>query len=196
MYALGLTGSIAMGKTTVLGMFALRGIPVFDSDAEVRKILQNSARLKKAIRASFPGAFDGAEVDRKRLAKIVFSDDMKLRQLENLIHPHIMRRIRIFMNLHRQKNTPLIVLDIPLLFETGSANVLDGVAVVSAPEAVQKKRALARPDMTKLRLSVILHRQMPDAEKRKQADFIIPTGGSLRETTAEVDSLIKRLKSG
>lgn len=182
MYALGLTGSLAMGKTTVLKMFSSRGIPVFDSDAEVRKFLKTSARLKKGLQANFPEVFVGGEVDRKRLARTVFSDDLKLRQLENLIHPHIMRRIRMFINLHRRKDTALIVIDIPLLFEANAEDVLDGVAVVSAPEAVQEKRALDRPDMTKKRLSVILDRQTPDAEKKKRADFIIPTGGTLKAT--------------
>ena len=194
MYALGLTGSLAMGKTTVLKMFSSRGIPVFDSDAEVRKFLKTSARLKKGLQANFPEVFVSGEVDRKRLARTVFSDDLKLRQLENLIHPHIMRRIRMFINLHRQRDTALVVIDIPLLFEASAEDVLDGVAVVSAPEAVQEKRALDRPDMTKKRLSFILGRQTPDAEKKKRADFIIPTGGTLKATKAEVDALIKRLK--
>lgn len=194
MYALGLTGSLAMGKTTVLEMFSSRGIPVFDSDAETRKFLKTSTRLKKGLQADFPEAFVDGVVDRKRLAKIVFSDDLKLRQLENLIHPHIMRRIRMFINLHRQKGTALVVIDIPLLFETSAEDVLNGVAVVSAPEAVQEKRALARPDMTIKRLSLILGRQTPDAEKKKRADFIIPTGGTLHATKTEVDGLINRLK--
>ena len=193
MYILGLTGSIAMGKSTVLGMFASRGIPVFDSDAEVRKLLKESPRLGKAIKEKFSEACQGDNVDRAQLAKIVFSDELKLRQLENLIHPRIMRRIRMFINQHSKKDAPLVVIDVPLLFEAGSEDVFDGVAVVSAPADVQEQRAMARPDMTKKRLSMILARQTPDAEKTERADFIIPTGGSLKATRSEVDTLIIRL---
>lgn len=193
MYLLGLTGGIAMGKTTVLEMFASGNVPAFDADAEVRVLLDHSRRLKKALRVDFPEAFEGGEINRTLLAKAVFQDEQNLRQLENLIHPLVMRRMRKFIDLQTRRKTPLAVLDIPLLFETGSENILSGVAVVSAPPEVQKKRALARPGMTERHLNLILRRQMPEAEKTARANFIISTGGQLKQTRKEVEALIQNL---
>jgi len=193
MYILGLTGSIAMGKSTVLAMFRDCGVPVYDADEEVRTLLRESIHLKKALKKIFPEAFEGEEVNRVRLAGLVFKNEERLRELEAAIHPIVMKRMARFIKAHGKKSEPLIVLDIPLLFETGAGDICDGVAVVSAPPEVQKKRALERANITGERLSLILSRQLPDEEKRKRADFIISTGGSLAKTRKEVEGLVKTL---
>ena len=194
MYILGLTGSIAMGKSTVLGMFRDCGLPVCDADEEVRTLLRESAYLKRLLQGPFAKAFNGKDINRARLADLVLENEKKLRQLENMIHPIVMKHMHRFIEHHRKKKAPLIVLDIPLLFETGAAEVCNGTAVVSAPEEMQKKRALQRPNITGERLTMILGRQLPDQEKRSRADFILSTGTSLKQTKREVGALVKHLK--
>lgn len=193
MYILGLTGSISMGKSTVLKMFQDCDIPVFDADEKVRALFQESAHLKRSLRGLFAEVFDGENVNRAKLANLVFENEKKLRQLECIIHPIIMKHMHQFIERYRKKKAPLIVLDIPLLFETGAADICNGVAVVSAPEEVQKKRALMRSNITKERLAMILKRQLPDQEKRNRADFILSTGTSLEKTRKEVGTLVKHL---
>jgi len=195
MYILGLTGSIAMGKSTVLGMFRDCRVPVFDADQEVRTLLQESARLNATLKKSFPRAFENGKINRAKLAGLVFTDEGKLRELEAAIHPAVMKRMARFIKGHKKNREPLIVLDIPLLFETGAGDVCDGVAVVSAPEKIQQKRALERSNINQKRLSLILARQLPDEEKRRRADFVIPTGGGLEKTEKEVKELVKRLSA-
>jgi len=195
MYILGLTGSIAMGKSTALGMFRDCGILVFDADQKIRTLLRESASLKRLLQGPFAGAFDGGDVNRAHLADLAFENEKKLRQLESIIHPIVMKHMHRFIEHHKKKKAPLIVLDIPLLFETGAADICDGVAVVSAPEEVQKKRALMRPNITEKRLAMILNRQLPDQEKRSRADFILSTGTSLEKTKREVEALAERLKN-
>jgi len=196
MYILGLTGSLAMGKTTAAKMFAALGAPVFFSDDVIHDILKNSARAKKAIRASFPGVFEGGEVSRPKLGKIVFSNPGKLRQLEGILHPPFMAKMSSFIEGHRKKDTDIIVLDVPLLFETGVDTICDGVAVVTADAGIQQKRALKRPDMTKERLALILGRQMPDAEKRERADFIISSAGPKTQTRKVVEKIYQEITAG
>ena len=188
MIVLGLTGSIGMGKTTVAALFAEEGVPVFDADAAVHRLQGPEGALVEAIEAGFPGTTGPAGVDRGVLAERVLGEPESLRRLEALIHPAVARERQAF--LAGNAASPLVVLDIPLLFETGGAEQVDKIAVVSAPAAVQRERVLARPGMTPAKLDRILARQLPDSEKRARADFVIPTGGSLEETRRAVRRIL------
>lgn len=185
---LGLTGSIGMGKSTVAAMFAEEGVPVFDADAVVHRLQGPEGELVAEIEARFPGTTSAAGVDRTTLAERVLGEPEALQNLEGLVHPAVARERQQFLGAHAQ--APLVVLDIPLLFEKGGAAMVDKVAVVSAPADVQCRRVLARPGMTPGKLAHILSLQMPDEEKRKRADFVIPTGGALDETRASVRRII------
>jgi dephospho-CoA kinase len=188
MLILGLTGSIGMGKSTVAAMFAEEGVPVFDADAEVHRLQRPGGRLVAAIEAAFPGTTGDSGVDRPLLGKAVFGNADALRRLEAIVHPAVAEERAAFLESNRDR--PLVVLDIPLLFEAGGWRQVDRIAVVSAPAEVQRARVLARPGMTVERFESILAKQMPDAEKRERADFVIPTGGSLEETRAAVRAVI------
>jgi dephospho-CoA kinase len=188
MIVLGLTGSIGMGKSTVAAMFAEEGVPVFDADAAVHRLQGPEGALVEAIEAHFPGTTGTAGVDRTSLAEAVLGDSAKLRRLEALIHPAVAREREDF--LERHADAPLVVLDIPLLFEKGGSELVDKVAVVSAPAAVQRERVLARPGMSEKKLATILGHQLPDEQKRARADFVIPTGGSLEETRQAVRRIL------
>jgi dephospho-CoA kinase len=185
---LGLTGSIGMGKSTVAQMFAEEGVPVFDADAAVHHLQGPDGALVDAIEAHFPGTTGPDGVNRSALAERVLGEPEKLRRLEALVHPAVAKARRDFLAAHAA--APVVVLDIPLLFETGGANSVDKVAVVSAAPAVQRERTLARPGMTPEKFGKILARQLPDAEKRARADFVIPTDGSLDETRASVRRIL------
>lgn len=191
MLTLGLTGSIGMGKSTVAGMFEELGVPVFDSDAAVHRLQGEGGRLVAAIEAMFPDTTGPAGVDRTLLGEAVLADPRALKRLEALVHPAVGEERAAFLAAH--VDAPLVVFDVPLLFETGGAAGVDKVVVVSAPADVQRARVLARPGMTEAKLDAILARQLPDAEKRARADFIIPTGGSLDETRAAVRALLSCL---
>ncbi len=188
MKKLGLTGSIGMGKSTVAAMFAEAGVPVFDADAEVHRLQGPDGELVDAVEALFPGTTGPEGVDRAKLSPIVLGDAKKMRQLEGLIHPLVGRNRSAF--LAENSDAPLILFDIPLLFEGGGEKLLDATIVVSAPADIQRARVLARPTMTPEKFSQILARQMPDAEKCARADFIIDTGVPLAETNAQVDALV------
>jgi dephospho-CoA kinase len=188
MIKLGLTGSIGMGKSTVAAMFAEEGVPVFDADAAVHRLQGSEGALVAAIEAEFPGTTGAAGVDRTALAERVLGAPERLRWLEALVHPAVALERDAFLATHA--NAPLVVLDIPLLFETGGRSQVDKIAVVSAPADVQRGRVLARLGMTEEKLDRILACQMPDEEKCIRADFVIPTGGSLEETRASVRSII------
>ena len=194
MIILGLTGSIGMGKSTVAQMFADRGVPVFDADAAVHKLQGKGGRLVTQIEAMFPGTTNSDGVDRKALGEQVLNDTPALRRLEALVHPAVGKERTEF--LADNEAAPLIVFDIPLLFETGGESRVDKVVVVSAPADVQRARVLARPGMSEARFESILARQTPDAEKRARADFVIQTGGSLDETRGAVDAVIACLIAG
>ncbi len=185
---LGLTGSIGMGKSTVAGMFVDEGVPLFDADAAVHRLQGADGELVAAIEARFPGTTDAGGVDRSALAERVLGEAEALQNLEALIHPAVARERQAF--LAANAGARLVVLDIPLLFEKGGAAVVDKVAVVSAPADVQCRRVLARPGMTPGKFAAILALQLPDEEKRRRADFVIPTGGDLAETRAEVRRII------
>lgn len=181
---LGLTGSIGMGKSTVAKMFADEGVPLFDADAAVHALQGPEGALVTQIEARFPGTTGPRGVDRSVLAETVLRDSAALRDLEAMIHPAVARQRQLF--LAASADFPLVVLDIPLLFETGGWRSVDKIVVVSAPAEVQRARVLARPGMTAGKFERILARQMPDAEKCARADFVIPTGGSLAETRQAV----------
>jgi dephospho-CoA kinase len=185
---LGLTGSIGMGKSTVAAMFAEEGVPVFDADAVVHELQGPGGALVAAIEAEFPDTTGPEGVNRTALREAVFGKSEAYARLEAVVHPAVARARAAFLEAHR--SAPLVVLDVPLLFEAGGWQAVDRIAVVSAPAEVQRARVLARPGMTESRFAEILARQLPDAEKRARADFVIPTGGSLGETREEVRRLI------
>lgn len=187
----GLTGSIGMGKSTVAAMFARAGVPVFDADAEVRALQGPGGDLLAPIEAAFPGTTGPDGVDRDRLGREVFGNAEALGRLEAIVHPAVARRRESFLLEHA--GAPLVVFDIPLLFEKGGHASVDTVVVVSAPEDVQRERVLARPGMTPEKFAQILALQVPDAEKRRRADHVIDTGVSLAQTEAAVRDLAARL---
>jgi dephospho-CoA kinase len=191
MIILGLTGSIGMGKSTAAKMFAEAGVPVHDSDEAVHRLYAGSAAL--LVEAEFSGTVVDGAVDRALLGKRVIGDASALKKLEAIIHPLVRADADAFVARHRTANAPLVVLDIPLLFETGGRDRVDKVVVVSAPAEIQRERVLARPGMSEEKLASILARQVPDAEKRKQADFIIDTGQSFDTTRASVARIIVEL---
>lgn len=194
MIVLGLTGSIGMGKSTVAGMFAAEGVPVFDADAAVHRLQGPGGALVAEIERHFPGTTGPAGVDRGTLAERVLGEADALRRLERLVHPAVAREREAFLAEHAE--APLVVLDIPLLFETGSAGRFDRIAVVSAPLEVQRARVMARPGMTEEKFAHILARQLPDEEKRARADFVIPTGGTLDQTRDSVRRIVACLTGG
>ena len=191
MKILGLTGSIGMGKSAVAAMFEEAGVPVFDADAAVHELQGPGGALVGAIEAAFPGSTGPGGVDRAKLGAQVLGDREALARLEAIVHPAVAEMRRRFLDGHR--SAPLIVFDIPLLFEKAGKAGLDAVAVVSAPAEVQRARVLARPGMTPEKFEHILALQMPDAEKRALADFVIDTGVSHDETRAQVRQLVSCL---
>ena len=186
---LGLTGSIGMGKSTVAGMLRDLGVPVFDADAAVHALQGPDGALLPRIEAAFPGSTGPRGVDRPKLGAMVFGDPARLAQLEAIVHPAVAEIRRTFLRDHADR--PLVVLDIPLLFEKGGAPGIDAVAVVSAPAEVQRARVLARPGMSEDKFAQILALQVPDAEKRARADFVLDTGTDLATTRAEVERLVR-----
>ncbi len=191
MTVLGLTGSIGMGKSTVAKMFKEEGVSVFDADAAVHRLQGPEGALVAEIERYFPGTTGPAGVNRTALAEAVLGESDKLNRLERLIHPAVARERDAFLAANDQ--APLVVLDIPLLFEKGGAAIVDKIAVVSAPADVQRERVLARPGMTAEKFERINGLQMPDAEKRARADFVILTGGDIATTRAAVRTIIAGL---
>lgn len=183
-----LTGSIGMGKSTVAAMFQEAGIPVFDADAEVRRMQGFGGILVEDIGQRFPGTVVNGAVDRERLSAYVLADRDQLAALEMIVHPAVVRARERFIDANR--GAPALLFEIPLLFETRAEGGFDKVIVVSAPPEVQRRRVLAREGMSEAKLTGLLARQMPDDEKREGADFVIDTGGSLDETRAQVDAIL------
>ena len=190
---IGLTGSIGMGKSTVAAMFEAAGVPVFDADAEVRRMQGPAGALVPAIEKAFPGSTDDTGVLRDHLGKQVFGDKEALARLEAIVHPTVAAQREAFLIEHF--GAPFVVFDIPLLFEKGGHAAVDRIVVVSAPAEVQRRRVLARPGMTPEKFAHILSLQTPDAEKRERAHHIIDTGQSLAETEDEVIALIALLRA-
>ena len=191
MFVLGLTGSIGMGKSTAAAMFRAEGIPVHDADAVVHALYHGEAAPK--IEAAFPGTTRDGAVDRGLLGALVLDDPAALARLEAIMHPLVAASRDAFLTEAEKKGASLAVLDVPLLFETGGDRKVDAVILVTAPEAVQKERVSRRPGMTPERLAVILARQMPDAEKRARAHFIIDTGGEFAATARQVRAILRAL---
>ena len=191
MIRLALTGSIGMGKSTVARMFEAAGIPVFDADAEVRKMQAGDSALIAAIGARFPGTVQSGKLDRQRLADRVLGEAEELVALEAIVHPAVLAARTRFIGEHGGADA--LLFEIPLLFEIGAAGDFDKVIVVSAPADVQRRRVLARAGMTAAKLQAILARQMPDDETRQRADFIVDTGGELSTTQAQVRQILSCL---
>ena len=195
MIVLGLTGSIAMGKSTAAQTFRSFGLPVFDADAAVHRLLRPGGAAVAAVAAAFPGCLDPrGGIDRPALGRRVFGDPAALRQLEAILHPRVRAGQDRFLGRCRARGERLAVLDIPLLYETGAERRVDAVAVVSAPAFLQTQRVLRRPGMTPARLAAIRARQLPDRDKRRRADFVIPTGLERREAVRAIAAIIDRLR--
>jgi dephospho-CoA kinase len=187
----GLTGSIAMGKTTVAEVFAALGAAVFDADAEVRQFYSSSGA--EAVEAAFPGVVEGGEVNRDKLAAAALADPQALKRLEAIVHPEVARRRRSFLDRAAAEGRRIAVLDIPLLTETAGVARVDVVLVVSASEATQRARAMARPGMSAAKFAAILARQTPDREKRRFAHCVIDANGTLEETRAQTAGVLRAL---
>jgi dephospho-CoA kinase len=193
MIVIGLTGSIGMGKSTVAQMFAEEGAPAFDSDAAVHALYAPGGAAVAPVEAAFPGVVKDGGVDRDALSARVVRDDAAIKRLESIVHPLVRQAQAEFLQKNRDAGTRCVVLDIPLLFESGGAKLVDKVVVVSAPAEIQRERVLARPGMTPEKFEAILARQTPDAEKRAVADFVIDTGGALEDTRAQVRGVLDAL---
>ena len=191
-FIIGLTGSIGMGKSTVAEMFARAGVPVFDADAQVRKMQGPDGELLPAIEDAFPGSTGPQGVDREVLGAQVFADKALLAKLEAIVHPAVGAKRAEFMEANQDAS--LILFDIPLLFEGAGHSQVDCIVVVSAPGDVQRARVLARPGMTEEKFEHILGLQVPDAEKRERADYVVDTGTSLDETESAVKMLVEELR--
>ena len=191
MIVLGLTGSIGMGKSTTAKMFADAGVPVHDSDETVHRLY--SGKAAPLVEAAFPGTTDAGVVDRARLAERVLGDAAALKKLEGIVHPLVRADADAFLSNHRAAGALLAVLDIPLLFETGGRDRVDKVVVVTASPEIQRARVLARPGMSEAKLAAILAKQVPDAEKRRRADFVIDTGQGFEAARKAVEAIIAEL---
>ncbi|MFL6829521.1 MAG: dephospho-CoA kinase [Sphingomicrobium sp.] len=191
MIRIALTGSIGMGKSTVARMFERAGVPVFDADAEVRRLQGAGGALVERIGERFPGTVSGGVLDRDRLAEWVLGHREQLAALEAIVHPAVRAAREQFIEHHA--TAPALLFEIPLLFETGGEQDFDKVVVVSAPAEVQRERALARAGMTEEKLDSILSRQVPDADKRARADFVIDTAGDLSTTESQVRHILSCL---
>ncbi|MEM1365508.1 MAG: dephospho-CoA kinase [Pseudomonadota bacterium] len=196
MHVLGLTGSIGMGKSTTADFFRRAGVPVHDADAVVHQAY--SGALVPIIEAAFPGTTQDGKVIRSELAKRLTGPRgaANLQRLEALVHPVVREAEDIFRETHRAAGAPLIVLDIPLLFETNRQDAVDSVLVVTAPAEIQRERVMARPGMTDEKFKTILSRQIPDADKRARAHHIIDTSLGLDHAQAEVEGLVERILKG
>jgi dephospho-CoA kinase len=191
---LGLTGSIGMGKTTAADAFQRLGVPVFDADQEVHRLLVRGGAAVTDVEAVFPGVVADSAVDRGALGRRVFGDTDALKRLEEILHPRVRASRARFLRAARARGESLVVLDIPLLFETGGETQCDYTCVVSAPEFVQANRVLRRPGMTPEKFSGVLSRQMPDAEKRRRADFVVRTGIGKRYSLQHIKRIVTMLR--
>jgi dephospho-CoA kinase len=192
MIVLGLTGSAAMGKSATAKMFSDEGVPVFDADAAVHRLYEGAAVAP--VEAAFPGVTVNGRIDRERLAAKVFNNPAALQQLESIIHPLVRAEQDRFRREAEASGAPIAVLDIPLLFETGGDRRTDAVVVVTAPAEVQRARLLERPGMTVEKINAMLARQMPDAEKRKLADFLIDTSRGFDTARADVKKILNQIR--
>ena len=192
MIRIGLTGSIGMGKSTSAKLFAEAGVPVNDSDAVVHDLYSGEA--VPLVEAAFPGTTSDGKVDRQELSRRLAGDPSGFKRLEAIVHPLVRERERRFVERQTEAGADMIVLDIPLLFETGADTRVDKIAVVSCDPQIQRERVLARPGMTEEKFNMILSRQTPDAEKRARADYVIDTGGSIDAARHQVQEIIADLR--
>ncbi len=196
MITVGLTGSIGMGKSTTAAMFAAEGVPVYDADAEVHALYAKGGAAVEPLAAAFPGVVVDGAVDRAKLSHYVVGKPDELKRLEAIVHPLVGESRVDFFQKAVADGADIVILDIPLLFETGGEKRMDAVVVVSAPADLQRQRVLARPGMDEAKLDAILARQMADAEKRARAHFVIDTGQGLDHARAQVRDVLKRLRAG
>ena len=194
MIVLGLTGSIGMGKSTTALMFKDNGIAVHDADATVHRLY--SGKAVPLVEAAFPGATNDNGVDRNKLAEIVVGNEQQMKKLEAIIHPLVRKEEEAFLSKAETDGAKLVILDIPLLFETGGEKRVDGIVVVTAPQTVQRQRVLDREGMSEAKFAAILERQYPDEEKRKKADFVIDTSKGMESARSEVVAIIEQVQSG
>jgi dephospho-CoA kinase len=191
MIVLGLTGSIGMGKSTTAKMFAEEGAWVHDADATVHELYDRGGKAVRPIGEAFADVVKDGAVDRKALAGLIATDPKALERLESIVHPLVAGSRDAFLQKARVSGAEVAVLDVPLLFETGGHQALDAVVVVSAPAHAQRRRVLERPGMTSERLDALLERQVPDAEKRERADFVVDTGQGLDHARAQVRQILR-----
>ncbi|MFN3765905.1 MAG: dephospho-CoA kinase [Aliihoeflea sp.] len=192
MIVIGLTGSIGMGKSTTARFFREAGVPVHDSDEAVHRLYAGKAA--PLIEAAFPGTVRDGVVDRTLLGARILGDAAALKTVERIVHPLVRADADAFLAEHRAAGRKLVVLDIPLLFETGGEGRVDRIVVVSAPAEIQRERVLARPGMSVEKFEAILAKQVPDAEKRRRADFIVDSGGGLEAARAAVEAIVAKLE--
>jgi dephospho-CoA kinase len=193
MFILGLTGSLGMGKSTTAKFFAEEGVPVHDADAAVHRLYAGEAA--PLIEAAFPGTTAGGKVDRDKLARRVLGDEAAIRKLEQIVHPLVRQDGDRFLAQAERHGAKVAVLDIPLLFETGGEKRCDAVVVVSAPPDMQRVRAFERPGMSEEKFRAILANQMPDAEKRARADFVVDSGHGFEHARAQVRDILARVRN-
>jgi len=194
MLVVGLTGSIGMGKTETAKMFARHGVPVCDSDATVHALYDKGGSAVEPVGAAFPGVVVDGRIDRELLSRAVVGSVEKMRKLEAIVHPLVGAAQQAFLERAKADSANLVVLDIPLLFETGGDARVDATVVVSAPEEMQRQRVLERAGMTPEKLEAILMKQLPDAEKRRRADFVVDTSKGLAHAESQVVAIIEALK--
>jgi len=192
MLIVGLTGSLGMGKTTAAAHLRARGLPVFDADAEVHRLYATTAA--PLIEAAFPGVTRDGRVDRERLAAALMAEPKRFAELEAIVHPLVRASERAFLNEEAARGSAIAVLEIPLLFETGADAKVDATIVVSAPADVQRCRLLLREGFDEAKIKSLLARQMPDAEKRARADFVVDTSQSIEANGAKLDAIIEELR--
>ncbi|MGB6086243.1 dephospho-CoA kinase [Parvibaculum sp.] len=194
MLLIGLTGSIGMGKSETAKMFRDFGVPVYDADAAVHKLYEKGGKAVEPLRAAFPSAIVDDAVDRKALSRCVLGLPEEMKKLEAIVHPLVGEVQMEFLTENLKAGAPMVVLDIPLLYETGGETRVDVVVVVSAPYDIQKTRVLARPDMDEAKFAAIHAKQVPDEEKRRRADFIVESDKGLDHARAQVAAIIEALK--
>jgi dephospho-CoA kinase len=194
MIVIGLTGSIGMGKSTAAAMFRRLGIPVQDSDAAVHELFAKGGAAVAAVDKAFPGVVKDGAVDRRELGRRVYDDKAALRRLESIVHPLVGRHREEFLRRMKARREPVVVLDIPLLFEAGLDRLCDATIVVSAPRFLQEQRVLARPGMTAERLARIRAQQMSDAEKRRRADYVVETGAGRAHSLRRLREIVRVLR--
>jgi dephospho-CoA kinase len=195
MIVVGLTGSIGMGKSNAAHVLRRLGVSVHDADGAVHRLMGPGGWAVRKVAEAFPQALAGNRIDRKVLGDLVFGDTPALRWLEAIIHPLVRQSSRAFLDAAARRRIRIVVLDIPLLYESGGDKAVDAVIVVSAPRQIQRQRVMARPGMTEDKFRAILARQVPDAEKRRRADYVVFTGGHRGETFRQLKRIVSQLSA-